>query len=101
MGARHLPYIGLYCPCIALVLGCIAKISRLPRLDCNGRFRRYLVIPARSGKGPLTIRFADLRHRAVQTRGLLSSRPTLASHPTASRMEAAAVAGMRPVRRTA
>jgi len=39
---------------------------------CN---RRNLVIPARCGEGPLTIRFADLRRRAVETGGLLSTRP--------------------------
>ena len=27
------------------------------------RYRRNLVVPTRSGEGPLTIRFADLRHR--------------------------------------
>jgi hypothetical protein len=42
----------------------------------NGRSRRNLVVPARSGKGPLTILFADLRHRAGKTGGLPSSPPT-------------------------
>jgi hypothetical protein len=35
----------------------------------NARFRRNLVIAMRSGEGPLTIRFADLRHRALPTGG--------------------------------
>src|SRR6516164_6602706 len=37
--------------------------------------RRNLVVPARSGEGLLTILIADLRHRAVESVGLLSSRP--------------------------
>ena len=38
----------------------------------NGRKRRNLVIAGRSGEGPFTIRFADLRYRALPTGGLLS-----------------------------
>jgi hypothetical protein len=30
-------------------------------VKANGRFRRILVIAARYGEGPFTIRFADLR----------------------------------------
>jgi len=41
--------------------------------DC---FRRNLVIAGRSVEGPFTIRFADLRYRALPTGGLLSSRST-------------------------
>ena len=36
---------------------------RVRRAPANGRNRRNLVVPARSGEGPLTILFADLRHR--------------------------------------
>jgi hypothetical protein len=32
-------------------------------------YRRNLVVAARSGKGPLVFRFADLRHRGLPTRG--------------------------------
>src|SRR5215469_11144635 len=32
----------------------------------NDGFRRNLVVPGRSGKGPLTILFADLRHRGCK-----------------------------------
>ena len=34
----------------------------------NSRLRRNLAVAARSGEGPFTTRFADLRHRAVQNR---------------------------------
>ena len=33
------------------------------------RLRRYSVVGARCGEGPFTIRFAGLRHRAVQSVG--------------------------------
>ena len=36
----------------------------------DDRYRRDLVIDGRSGEGPFTIRFADVRYRAV-ARGLL------------------------------
>jgi hypothetical protein len=39
------------------------------------RLRRNLVVAAHSGEGPLTIRLTDLRHRALQNRCLLRSRP--------------------------
>jgi hypothetical protein len=42
----------------------------------NGQFRRNLVIAGRSGEGPFTILFADLRYRALPTGCLLSSRST-------------------------
>jgi hypothetical protein len=55
----------------------------------NGRIRRNLVVAAHSGEGLLTIRFADLRHRALQNRCLLRSRGhALASRLRASWMEA-------------
>ena len=41
----------------------------------NGRYPRNLVTGGRSGEGPFTIRFADLRYRALPINGLLSSRP--------------------------
>ena len=40
------------------------------------RYRRNLAVAARSGDRPLTIRFADLHHRAMQTGGLVSWRST-------------------------
>jgi len=45
------------------------------REDWKVRFRRNLVVPARSGEGLLTILIADLRHRAVQPGGLLDAPP--------------------------
>jgi hypothetical protein len=55
----------------------------------NGCKRRNLVVAAHSGEGLLTIRFADLRHRALQNRFLLRSRGhALASRLRASWMEA-------------
>ena len=39
----------------------------------NGRYPRNLVTGGRSGEGPFTIRFADLRYRALSINGLLSS----------------------------
>src|SRR5215831_21295468 len=53
----------------------VRKEGRTLPLDfgpANGRFRRNLVVAASSGQGPLTIRFADLRHRAFANGGLLS-----------------------------
>src|SRR5262249_24068130 len=41
-------------------------------LPPKDRFRRNLVVRAGPGEGPLTIRFADLRHRAFANGGLLS-----------------------------
>jgi hypothetical protein len=38
----------------------------------NGRNRRISPVAARSGDGLLTIRFAELHHRAMQTGGLVS-----------------------------
>jgi hypothetical protein len=38
--------------------------------------RRNLAVAARSGDGALTIRFADLHYRALQTGGLVSWRST-------------------------
>jgi hypothetical protein len=35
----------------------------------NGRHRRDLVIAGRSGEGPFTIRFADVRYRALSPAG--------------------------------
>jgi hypothetical protein len=40
----------------------------LERRSGNGRLRRNLVIAGRSGEGPFTIRFADLRYRAFADR---------------------------------
>src|SRR3982750_4347331 len=43
-------------------------IGRVPPFDsfpANGRNRRNLVIADRSGEGPFTIRFADVRYRAL------------------------------------
>ena len=40
------------------------------------RNRRNLVIAGRPGERPFTIRFADLRYRALPALGLLSSRAT-------------------------
>jgi len=48
-----------------------------PELDpADDRYRRNLVIAGRSGEGPFTIRFADVRYRALSDGGLWSSRPT-------------------------
>ena len=41
--------------------------SALVQFGGNDSLRRNLVVPAGSGEGPLTIRFADLRHRALPT----------------------------------
>src|SRR6516162_2500988 len=51
------------------------RFSRTQRLGSGGRndrFRRNLVIAGRSGERPFTIRFADLRYRALPALGLLS-----------------------------
>ena len=51
-------------------------IAALVRGLTSGRLRRNLVIAGRSGERPFTIRFADLRYRALPALGLLSSRAT-------------------------
>ena len=53
---------------------CWRKLRRLARHsnDLKVRFRRNLVIAGRSGERPFTIRFADLRYRALYALGLLS-----------------------------
>src|SRR5215471_5461737 len=51
--------------------------------------RRNLVVAAHSGEVPITVRFADLRHRALQKRCLLKPRGhALASRLRGSWMEA-------------
>src|SRR5262249_37651811 len=60
------------------------------RASVNGRKRRNLVIAGRSGEGPFTIRFADLRYRALPAGGLLSSR---LPHPIPVRIGKRQVAG--------
>ena len=37
----------------------------ISRRSINDRFRRNLAVAVRSGEGPFTTRFADLRHRAI------------------------------------
>ena len=44
----------------------------------------HLALAARSGEGPLPIRFADLGHRALKTGGLLNSRPIFRADRTGS-----------------
>ena len=44
----------------------------------------HLALAARSGEGPLPIRFADLGHRARKTGGLLNSRPIFRADRTGS-----------------
>src|SRR5271168_2023158 len=50
----------------------------------NGRYRRNLAVAVPFGEGPFTIRFADLRHRAMQNRWF----GELAIHALASRLRA-------------
>jgi hypothetical protein len=61
----------------------------LERRSGNGRLRRNLVIAGRSGEGPFTIRFADLRYRAFADRRFVEfTIYSLASRLRASWMEA-------------
>src|SRR5271168_2049283 len=50
----------------------------------NGRYRRNLAVAVPFGEGPFTIRFADLRHRAMQNRWF----GELAIHALSSRLRA-------------
>jgi hypothetical protein len=50
----------------------VGRIRRFLVIAANGRNRRNLAVALRSGEGPLTVRFADFRHCAVQASGLLS-----------------------------
>ena len=52
------------------------RASPVVRIAADGGSRRNLVIAGRSGERPYTIRFADLRYRALPALGLLSSRAT-------------------------
>jgi hypothetical protein len=59
-------------PCPAAVKVGSGATRAEPRCHANGRNRRKLAVALRSGEGPLTIRFADFRHCAVQASGLVS-----------------------------
>ena len=58
------PWYGPVCPVVWE--GRRREVSPYPDL------RRKLAVALRSGEGPLTIRFADFRHCAVQASGLVS-----------------------------
>jgi len=51
---------------------CLVIRIRTELKSPNVGYRRNLVIAGRSGERPFTIRFADLRYRALQALGLLS-----------------------------
>src|SRR6516164_9116056 len=53
----------------------------------------HLALAARSGEGPLPIRFADLGHRARKTGGLLNSRPIFRADRTGSWLRMRHLAG--------
>jgi hypothetical protein len=63
--------------------------GRIRSVSLDARFRRNLAVALRPGEGPLTIRFADFRHCAVQASGFGElTIYALASRLSASCMEA-------------